>query len=106
MDITKISIEAAVFLLMLLCIKMYLDYYNRTNKNGNSYTVRPEEEKPIIVTEDYLYKQSGLTKNEYEQRMALYRKSRTKKIEEDLETEVKKDLKKESSIDDELGMSF
>lgn len=95
----------AVYYISIMIYELF--FKNKTVKDYDSFSVANyQEEEPVLVTNDYIYKQSGLTKNEYEQRMALYRKSRTKKIEEDLEIEIKRDLKKESSIDDELGMSF
>ena len=99
---------AVIYVVYYIAVIMYeLFYRNKSVNSSNGFSEAGyQEEEPILVTDDYLYKQSGLTKKEYEQRMALYRESRKKIIGEDLENDMKKDLKKESSIDDELGMSF
>ena len=82
---------------------MYLDYYNRTNKNGNSYTVRPEEEKTIVVDENYIWKNSNFTKEEYKA-IELRRQERSKRKK--IEREKLIEEEKKSKIDDDLGMSF
>lgn len=83
-----------------------LFFRKKTADNFNDFKVgNYQEEEPILVTEDYIYEQSGLTKKEYEQRMALYENSRKKQME-DFRNEGKKKPKRERSVDDDLGMSF
>lgn len=64
------------------------------------------EEQPFLVSEDYVYEQSDLTKKEFDLRMTLYDESRKKWEDRDSIDEIKKEPKKKVSPDDDLGMSF
>jgi len=98
---------AGIYAVYYFSIILYdLFFRKNTVENFNDFRVHGyQEEEPILVTEDYIYEQGGLAKKEYEQRRALYEKSRKKQME-DFRNEGKKNTKRERSVDDELGMSF
>lgn len=106
MGYEKILILVAVGMATILAIIMYLNYMKKTPViEGGSSIKNHVPEEPVLVDENYLIAQSGLTKEQYYERMALYEQRRKERAEE-FKNKGKKNPKRERSVDDELGMSF
>ena len=97
-----------IYAVYYTCAIVYELYFSNGTADRSKPVMRENflEEQPFLVSEDYIYKQSGLTKKEFDSRMVLYDESRKKWEDRDSINEIKKEPKKKVSSDDNLGMSF
>jgi len=109
MNYNLIFTSLTLLFLMFLSIKIYLYFSSKyKSKQYKSYSVIGVEDdhKPIIVNDDYLAAQSGLTLEEYNAKISAYKNSRFKKQELEKENSKSGINKKANKIDDNLGMHF